>query len=118
MYFAILGKHTQISTEELRYLQPSNFRTYNNQIVFFETKYPTRLEQLAGIVKRGEVLNYNQTKPHLQNCPIIGVHDSKIGKQLKAHFNIKRFKLIDNVMHTDKEIQKKGKEVLIFQTKE
>jgi hypothetical protein len=117
MYFAILGKHTQISLEELRYLQPTNFRTYDPQIVFFDTAYPSRLEQLAGIVKRGEVVNYNTLKSTLAQCPIIGVHDSKFGKQAKQHFGVRRFKLLE-VMHTDREIQEKGKEILTFQTKE
>lgn len=77
MYFAILGKHTHISLEELRYVQPTNFRTYNPHVVFFETEFPSRLANLAGIVKRGEVVNYNTLKTTLADCPIIGVHDSK-----------------------------------------
>lgn len=118
MYFAILGKHTQISWEELRYLQPIQFRTYSPEIVFFDTPYPTRISQLAGIVKRWEIYNYNQLKEQLIDCPIIGVHDSKSGKQLKSHFGIKRFKLIESLLRTDREIQQKWKEILLFQTKE
>jgi len=117
MYFVILGKHTQISSEELRYVQPTNFRTYNPHIVFFDTQFPSRLANLAGIVKRGEVVNYNTLKTMLVDCPIIGVHDSKFGKQAKQHFGIRRFKLLEP-MHTDREIQEKGKEILTFQTKE
>ena len=117
MYFAILWKHTHISMEELRYLQPTSFRTYNEQIVFFDTEYPQRIEQLAGIVKRWTILNYNELKPELENCPIIGVHDAKHGQQLKKHFGIKRFKLLD-LLRSDREIKKKGKEILVFQTKE
>lgn len=117
MYFAILWKHTHISMEELRYVHPTNFRTYNPQIVFFDTQFPLRLSQLAGIVKRWEVHNYNEVKKLLEGCPIIGVHDSKFGKLAKEHFSIRRFKLLE-LLHTDKEIQSKGKEVLTFQTKE
>jgi len=103
--------------EELRYLQPSNFRTYNEQIVFFDTEYPQRIDQLAGIVKRWTILNYNELKPELENCSIIGVHDAKHGQQLKKHFAIKRFKLLE-LLRTDREIKEKGKEILLFQTKE
>lgn len=117
MYFAILGKHTHISLEELRYVQPTNFRTYNPHVVFFETEFPSRLANLAGIVKRGEVVNYNTLKTTLADCPIIGVHDSKFWKQAKQHFGVRRFKLLE-IMHTDREIQEKGKEILTFQTKE
>lgn len=117
MYFALLGKHTHISMEELRYIQPTDFRTYNPQIVFFDTQFPQRLNNLAGIVKRGIVYNYNDIKKVLIDCPIIGVHDSKFGKQAKEHFGIRRFKLLEP-LKTDKEIKNKGKEVLVFQTKE
>ena len=90
--------------EEMRYIQPTNFRTYNPQIVFFNTQFPQRLNNLAGIVKRGVVYNYNDIKKALVDCPIIGVHDSKFGKQAKEHFGIRRFKLLEP-LKTDKEIK-------------
>jgi hypothetical protein len=44
-YFAILGKHKQISLAELQYVQPQNLKTHG-PIAIFDTQFPDKLKEL------------------------------------------------------------------------
>lgn len=44
-YFAILGKHKQISLAELQYISPENLKTHG-PIAVFDTQFPDKLKQL------------------------------------------------------------------------
>ncbi len=57
MYFALLGKHKELSLKELEYAKVENLQfSENPQIVLFDAVDEKKLEQLAGIIKWGKML--------------------------------------------------------------
>ncbi|MFA5747487.1 MAG: hypothetical protein WC872_00065 [Candidatus Absconditabacterales bacterium] len=111
MFFAILGKNNQISLEELKSINPKNYKEVSDFIITFDDVDKNKLSNLGGIIKWGRVINKNELTAELQNVKIIGVADESFGKLCKKQFGLKRFKVVD-LFHTDKEVKEKGKEII------
>ncbi len=111
MYFAILGKHPQISLAELQKLQPTFFPSTKKGIVVFETKNSDQLSILGWCIKSGIVVAEKELQTILQNVKIIGIQEEAIGKHFKRTIGIRRFKTV-KINHTDREIKEKGKEII------
>ncbi|PZM87097.1 MAG: hypothetical protein DLD55_03100 [candidate division SR1 bacterium] len=113
MYFAILGKHKELSLKELEYAQPTKLQpAANQQMVLFETCDEGKLAQLAGIIKRGKLIS-GELSAFFASCEkrILGVADKNQGINLKKQYGLKRFKQVD-LFHTDLEVKKKGVELI------
>ncbi len=111
MYFAILGKHPQISLYELQTIKPEFFPSTKKGIVLFDTKNPEKLKKLWWCIKSGVVVLEKELQWILQDTKIIGIQEETIGKHFKKTIGIKRFKIV-KINHTDKEIKEKGKEII------
>lgn len=114
MYFAILGKNRELSIKELAYAQVQNLRPAQNQkIVLFDTTDEAKLATVAGIIKRGKILEANLEALFSANPDrrILGVTDKNQGINLKKQYGLKRFKQVD-LFHTDLEVKKKGIELV------
>ncbi|PJA48026.1 MAG: hypothetical protein CO170_03895, partial [candidate division SR1 bacterium CG_4_9_14_3_um_filter_40_9] len=122
MYFAVLGKNSEISMAELEYAQPKNIKSIRNNIITFDSDFPEHIKQLGGVVKRGRVVSKKGLEDILRHSPessgsfsgilkLIGVNDENLGKKLKSEYGIKRFKLV-KLAHTDKEVKEKGLEII------
>lgn len=111
MYFAILGKHTQISLAELNVVEPVFYPSTKKGIVLFDTEHPELLAKLGGCIKSWIVVAEKQLQEILQDVKIIGIQEEAIGKHFKRTIGIRRFKTV-KINHTDKEIKTKGKEII------
>ncbi len=111
VYFAILGKHPEISKAELEWVQPKNISYPKKWIIIFDTEYPEKLTTLGGIIKAGRVVKEKELPTLLTDIKIIGIQSETNGKHLKRTAGIRRYKLV-NLFHTDKEIKEKGKELI------
>lgn len=111
MYFAILGKHPQISLAELQKVQPTFFPSTKKWIVLFDTEYPEQLATLGWCIKSGIVVLEKELQTLLQDVKIIGIQEEAIGKHFKRTIGIRRFKTV-KINHTDREIKEKGKEII------
>ena len=111
MYFAILGKHAQISLAELEKVKPSRQPSTKKGIVIFDTDFPELLATLWWCIKIGTVVPEKDLQSILKDVKIIGVQEEAIGKHFKMTIGIRRFKKV-NISHTDKEIKEKGKEII------
>ncbi len=105
MYFAVLGKNKVISQQELELLKPKNINIDKN-IIFFDADFPERLNLLAGFPKVGRLIKFEQLWEVLANKDLVWVKNPEFGNFLKKNFNIKRFKLTDEIK-TDLEIKEK-----------
>jgi len=47
MYFAVLGKNSEISMAELEYAQPKNIKSIRNNIITFDSDFPEHIKQLG-----------------------------------------------------------------------
>jgi len=47
MYFAVLGKNSEISLAELEYAQAKNIKPVRNNIITFDSDFPDHLKQLG-----------------------------------------------------------------------
>lgn len=110
MYFAILGKNPGISVHELSYSYPTNIKK-NKDIITFDCKYPERLSQLAGLIKRGHIVNDKELTDILHDTKLLGIADMQIAKELKKDYKIKRFKICAPG-HTDRDLVKQGTELI------
>lgn len=111
MYFAVLGKHPEISIEELKLVQAKEISFPKKGIIIFDTKYDQLLPQLWGIIKAGRVVKEKELPTLLADTKIIGIQSESNGKHLKRTAGIRRYKLVD-LLHTDREIKNKGKEII------
>jgi len=111
MYFAVLGKHPEISKAELELVQPQNISYPKKWIIIFDTEHPELLQQLGGIIKAGRVVKEKELPTLLADTKIIGIQSETNGKHLKRTAGIRRYKLVD-LFHTDREIKTKGKEII------
>lgn len=111
MYFAILGKHPQISLAELQKIKPTFYPSSKKGIVIFETEIPEWLKLLWWSIKTGKVVAEKDLQTLLQEVKIIGIQEEAIGKHFKRTIGIRRFKTV-KINHTDKEIKEKGKEII------
>lgn len=114
MYFAILGKNRELSLKELEFASPTNLRPAQNQkIVLFDTAEASKLTQIAGIIKRGKIVESDLDQLFSANPDkrILGVADKNQGINLKKQYNLKRFKQVD-LLHTDLDVKKKGIELI------
>lgn len=69
MYFALLGKHKELSFKELAYANPKNLTFSSNpQIVLFDTADETKLSELAGIIKWGKLIE-GELSDFFASCP-------------------------------------------------
>lgn len=111
MYFAILGKHPQISLAELQKVKPTFYPSIKKGIVIFETEIPELLQSLWWSIKTGKVVAEKDLQNILKDVKIIGIQEEAIGKHFKRTIGIRRFKTV-KINHTDKEIKEKGKEII------
>jgi|GEM_PF-3051630 len=47
MYFAVLGKNSEISMAELQYVQPRNIKPIWNNIITFDSDFPDHIQKLG-----------------------------------------------------------------------
>lgn len=114
-YFAILGKHKQISLAELQYIQPTNLTTHG-PIVIFDTQFPDKIKQLGGIIKWGTVATlWDLTESDKQ--PIVGTNSRLLGNHLKSSWYTKRYKEL-TLDHCDREVQDKWQEIILIHSNE
>lgn len=114
MYFAILGKNRELSLKELVFAHASNLRPAQNQkIVLFDNADEWKLSQLAGIIKRGKIINtdLDEVFASFPEKKILWVADKNQGINLKKQYKLKRFKQTD-ILHTDMEVKNKGIELI------
>jgi len=111
MYFAILGKNSEISIEELKLVQAKEISFPKKGIVIFDTKYGQLLPQLWWCIKIGTVVKEKDLQEILMDVKIIWIQNEANGKHLKRTVWIRRYKLVD-IFHTDKEIKNKWKEII------
>ena len=76
----------------------------------FDTDYPERLQQLGGIVKRGQVIDREDLVSVLDGITIVGVSDEAVGKKLKSEGLVRRYKEV-GLGNADLDIKKNGREV-------
>lgn len=111
MFFAVLGKNSEISLTELEYAKPTNLKPIRNNIITFDSDFPDRIKQLGWIIKRGSVVDKEEMIKRLAATKIIGVNDENLGKKFKSEYGVRRFKLV-KLFHTDKEIKEKWVEII------
>lgn len=114
-YFAILGKHKQISLAELQYIQPTNLSTHG-PIAIFDTAFPDRLEKLWGIIKWWTVTTLWELSES-DNPAIVWTNSRLLGKYLKDAWYTRRFKEL-TLDHSDREVQDKGQELILIHSNE
>ncbi len=125
-YFAILGKHKQISLAELQYIHPENLKTHG-PIAIFDTQFPDKLAQLWGIIKRWQVTTlWTLSSLTREGDPkgggfilpqLIGTNSRLLGKHLKDSWYTKRFKEL-TLDHCDLEVQDKWQELILIHSNE
>jgi hypothetical protein len=111
MFFAVLGKNSEISLAELNFVEPTNIKPIWNNIITFDSDFPDRIKQLGGVIKWGRVVDKEEMINRLSGQKTIGVNDENLGKNLKSEYGIKRYKLV-KLSHTDKEVKEKGIEII------
>lgn len=117
MYFAVLGRHPQLSLAEFALVQTNSLRRQGT-VLFFESDLASDvlrwiLAKLGGIVKRWVVTSSwsDEMKQFLAGVSLAGVSDQKLGMELKKMYGIKRFKIVDQIS-SDLEVKQEGKECL------
>lgn len=114
MYFALLGKHKELSLKELEYAKVENLQfSENPQIVLFDAVDEKKLEQLAGIIKWGKMLAGELADFFAEQDQkiILWVADKQLGIKLKKEYQLKRFKQVD-LFRTDLDVKNKGIELI------
>lgn len=109
-YFAVLGKHSKISLEEIAMIYPSNIQR-KGSIITFQTSQPELLSNLWGFLKWGRVIDEEQAQKECSDLPIIGTSTTELGMTAKKKRWCKRFKLTDPDQ-TDLEVKNQWKELL------
>ncbi len=112
-YWAILGKHQEISRAELR-AQGITIDKHYWPVAIFSSELHTEgvgdmLSLLAGIVKRWVIIDPNT----LEAQDLIGASDRSLGNFLKKKWLCRRYKEVDP-LHTDMEVKEKGTEYIML----
>lgn len=113
MFFCIIGNNnSEIVLKWLRYIHPKNLKQTKANILVFETKFPDRIQYCWGVIKRWIVADSHHIQEETKNITLLWVENKEIGSLLKKQLShIKRYKIID-LIHSDLEIKKEGKEVI------
>jgi hypothetical protein len=112
MYFWIVGDNSNIISEWLLYLHPTNFVQPRKNIITFDTEYPERLATCAALIKRWKIYTNKELSDQDSIKSDIGVETKELGSHLKKQISsIKRFKLVE-LIHTDLEIKDHGTEII------
>lgn len=124
MYFAILGRHPQLSLAELTLIETTSLRR-QGEYVFFESDLEesvllSQLAKLWWIVKWWICIKTAVPKTDekeatieqfLQDITLVWVNDQKLGMEIKKIYGVRRFKLVD-LTSSDLEVKKEGKELI------
>ena len=120
MYFAVLGKHPQLSLAEFAVITPTIVKQ-RWQIVFFEStltsdELRSHLERLGGVTKRGECISpVDDEDPQIAEfltwVQLVGAPTIELGMRFKKTYGVKRFKLVDQ-QSSDLEVKQEGKEII------
>lgn len=128
MHFAIIGNYPEITLRELQSIQLHNLQKVWNQILVFDTNEAEKLNHIASIIKRGEILPFSEIEKLFTHCHckeepnirrdnpvnkarVLWIADKNTWIQFKKKYKMKRFKQVD-IIHTDMEVKNKGIELI------
>lgn len=128
MYFAIIGNHPEITLKELHQVHPKNLKQISDHLITFDTNEADKLTNIASLIKRWEVLPFEEIENILtaRHCEgnevsrgnllnkkpkILWIADKVMGINFKKKYGMKRFKQVD-ILHTDLDVKKKGIELV------
>lgn len=113
MFFCIIGdNHNDIVITALSYLHPTDLFQIKKNIVVFNTEYPERLAYCWAIIKWGTIVKPSELETQVSGSSLLWVATKELWGLLKKQItSVKRYKIVD-LIHSDMEIKKEGKEII------
>jgi len=109
--FAIIGKHPEISLQELKSIWISKITKLERSVILFNTKETKKLQKMGGVIKRWKEISKKNLPEIFTDKRVVWVNEEWLGKEFKKSFNLRKYKTLA-LFKSDREIKKKGVEIL------